>query len=165
MCIYTPIYISFSLDDFLVHGTNSWYLLNLILDFIFLIDIAVVFFSAFYDEDFKIVDDFKIIATNYLRGWFVTDIIAIIPFDLIVINNKAQKVNSMIRIVKIGRIYKIIKLTRLLRMVKIMNKRNQIFQLASQLFQFGNGLQRIAFFIISSLLVCHIFACLWIFFT
>lgn len=89
MCIYTPIYISFSLDDFSAHGTNSWYLLNLILDIIFLIDIVVVFLSAFYDEDFRIVDDVKIIANYYLKGWLVTDIIAIIPFDLIVINNKA----------------------------------------------------------------------------
>ena len=96
----------------------------IVIDIIFLIDIFVVFFSAFYDEDFKIVDDLSVISSYYLRGWFIIDLTAIIPFDIMINNSDTHNVNGMIRIVKIGRIYKIIKLTRLLRMVKLMNKRN-----------------------------------------
>lgn len=71
----------------------------------------------------------------------------------------------MVRIAKFGRISKILKLTRLIRMVKMLKKQNNIFKHASEFFQISNGFQRIFFFIFSSVLVCHIFSCLWIFFT
>ena len=51
------------------------------MDFIFGIDIIVVFFSAYYNEDFKIIDDRAAIAREYVKGWFLLDFVAIIPFD------------------------------------------------------------------------------------
>ena len=49
----------------------------------FLIDIIVSYPTAFYDDDFKIVDDRCIIATEYIRGWFLIDLLSIFPFTLI----------------------------------------------------------------------------------
>jgi hypothetical protein len=50
-------------------------------DGVFLIDIIIIFNTAFYDNDFKIIENRKIIAKKYLSGWFTIDIVAIIPFD------------------------------------------------------------------------------------
>lgn len=87
MCIYTPIYISFSIDEDLNYS-SGWHILNYVLDFIFLIDIFIVFLSAFYNEDFKMVDDISVIACNYIQGWFIIDVVAIIPFDFFIIDSK-----------------------------------------------------------------------------
>lgn len=55
----------------------------LIIDLIFLLDIFVIFFSAYEDEDLKIQDDRKSIAKNYLKGWFCIDVAAILPIETI----------------------------------------------------------------------------------
>jgi len=57
--------------------------LNYSIDFLFFIDILVNFNSAFLDPAFVMVDDRKKIAAQYLKNWFFIDLIAIIPFDLI----------------------------------------------------------------------------------
>lgn len=79
-CIYTPIVIAFheepedgSLDFCMVS--------NMVVDIFFGLDILIVFFSAFYDEDFNIIDDMKDIARFYIIGWFFFDVLAIVPFD------------------------------------------------------------------------------------
>ena len=46
-------------------------------------DIFFSFNQAYYDEDFVIIEDRKTIGSNYLKGWFSVDLIAIIPLDLI----------------------------------------------------------------------------------
>ena len=53
---------------------------NNIIDSLFGIDILLTFVSATQDEDFFIVDDHKVLACNYLNGWFFIDLIAIVPF-------------------------------------------------------------------------------------
>jgi len=58
--------------------------LDYVVDLLFLLDILVVFNTAYYDEDVDLVDDRKQIAKNYLKGWFTVDLLAIIPFDKII---------------------------------------------------------------------------------
>ena len=77
-CCSTPIFICFHQDS---PGIDGWELLNIIVDSFFAIDICIVFFTAFYDEDFVIVDDLADIARNYIFGWFILDVVAITPFD------------------------------------------------------------------------------------
>ena len=38
------------------------------------------FFSAFYDDEFVLQDECKVIAHQYLKSWFLIDFVAIIPF-------------------------------------------------------------------------------------
>ena len=63
-------------------GMDAWMLSNIIVDIFFGIDILIVFFSAFFDDDFYIVDELKDIARFYILGWFFLDVLAITPFDV-----------------------------------------------------------------------------------
>ena len=54
------------------------------MDLLFLMDILVVFNTAYYDDDVDLVDDRKQIAKTYVKGWFTIDLLAIIPFDKII---------------------------------------------------------------------------------
>jgi len=69
----------------------------------------------------------------------------------------------MVRIAKIGRMYKLVKLTKLIRIFKSI-KKNAIMKTAATFLMIGAGMERMMFFIVTSVMVCHVFACLWIFF-
>jgi len=57
-----------------------WSYFENIFDGLFLIDIVVNFLSAYFDEDYILVDNLKPIAFNYLRTWLIIDVVAIFPF-------------------------------------------------------------------------------------
>jgi hypothetical protein len=78
-CLLTPFRIAFGeIEDPL-----EWIIINYTIDACFLVDIFVIFNSAFYDSEFLVVEDRKVIAKDYLKGWFLIDLLAIIPFDLL----------------------------------------------------------------------------------
>ena len=67
-----------------------WFVVNRIVDFIFILDMYFTFRTAFrrkLKEGWTVVEDFSEIRAAYLRGWFAVDLVSIIPFwiiDLIV---------------------------------------------------------------------------------
>lgn len=101
-------------------------MLNQMTDLMFLFDIIIIFNSAFYDEDFNLVQDRKSIAILYIQTWFFIDLLAIMPFDLIFGNSK--NLNEVVRIARIGRMYKLIKLTRMFKVFKILKEKNKMFK-------------------------------------
>ena len=120
-CLVTPCRIAFVEVE-----TPQWNVINYIVDFMFLIDIFVVFNSAYYDEDFNLVTSRKIIACQYLTGWFFIDLFAIVPFDQFF--GSSQNLSDLVRISKIGRMYKLVKLTRLFKMFKMVKDKNKLFK-------------------------------------
>lgn len=59
-CFMTPWNIVFDNDSSVMKIADNT------IDFMFLIDLIMTFFTAFPDNDFETVDDYKKIATNYL---------------------------------------------------------------------------------------------------
>lgn len=49
-----------------------------------MLDIFINFNTVITDEQMKIIDDRKVIAQHYLKSWFLIDVLAIIPFDLLI---------------------------------------------------------------------------------
>jgi hypothetical protein len=60
-CIATPARIAFSSED-----TVGWATVRWIVDFLFLMDIIIIFNSATQDDDFRTIDDRKLIACDYI---------------------------------------------------------------------------------------------------
>lgn len=117
-CSVTPVRIAFyDVDDLF------WTVFNSTIDLLFAVDIIVIFFTATYDDDFVLVDNLGRIATMYLGGWFLLDLLAIFPFDQVnpasTAGETTDHVNGMARIARLGRMYKLIKLTRLIRVLKV----------------------------------------------
>ena len=94
----------------------GWLIANNTFDFFFLIDIILNFNTAYYDEDFAIIEDRCEIAKSYLTGWFIIDVLAIFPFDVLM---NANQMNGMVRLTRLSRLYKVIKLLRLVRIFKL----------------------------------------------
>jgi len=75
-----------------------------------------------------------------LLGWFVPDVLAVLPIELIMgANRGTMNLNGMIRITKLGRLYKLIKLTRMLRMLKMLKQKSNIKRITKDLLQLGEG--------------------------
>jgi hypothetical protein len=109
---------------------TKWKIINSLVDICFTLDIFIVFNTAYYDEDYKIVEDRKIIAKTYLKGWFIIDVGAVVPFELIF--GSIGSYNGLIKIARIGRLYKLLKLTRMLRVFKFLKQQNKLFKYANQ---------------------------------
>jgi hypothetical protein len=46
------------------------------------IDIALHFRTTFVNKKGEVVSNPKVIALNYVKGWFLLDLLAALPFDL-----------------------------------------------------------------------------------
>ncbi|VUZ47115.1 unnamed protein product, partial [Hymenolepis diminuta] len=64
---------------------NERYLrtLDMIIEVLFIIDILLNFRTTFVSKSGQVVHHSKEIALNYIRGWFILDLIAAVPFDII----------------------------------------------------------------------------------
>ena len=106
------------------------------------------------------IDNRKIIAIAYLKSWFFIDTIAIIPFEAFL---GGSGMNEVVRLARIGRLYKLIKLTKLLRVFKIVKDRSKFLKYVQDMLQLGYGFERLIFFVLVFLIMCHIVSCLWVF--
>ena len=99
-----------------------------LVDLIFLVDVILMFMTAYYDDDFSIISDRKLIAINYLKTWFTIDILAIIPFEIFTNNNKGY--NDIVRLARLSRMQKLIKMLRLVRIMKLFKMKNNFLKYA-----------------------------------
>jgi hypothetical protein len=100
-----------------------------------------------------------LIAKEYLKSWFIIDLLAIVPFDLLISYNNYQEI---IRIARLGKISKLIKMTRLLRILKIVKQRNQLMRYMNDFLKIGLGFERLIFFALIFFLLCHVLTCMWV---
>ena len=111
--VMSPYRLAFVEED-----DTKWKIINAVVDSLFTADILVAFNSAYYDDDYVIVEDRKTIAKFYLKGWFFIDFGAVIPFEYIL--GSIGSYNGLIKIARIGRLYKLVKLTRIIRIFKFL---------------------------------------------
>jgi hypothetical protein len=57
----------------------TWQILSNLVNIFFIIDMIINFTTAFYDEDFNFIINRKEIVKKYLKGFFILDLIAIVP--------------------------------------------------------------------------------------
>lgn len=155
-CVLTPYNIAFYSGN----EPDGLKYLILAIDCLFLIDIGVIFNTVYYNLDMETVTDRKSIASNYLTGWFIVDLLAILPFDIIL--SAGTDFNQMVKVARVGRLYKLVKLTRLLRILKIMKDKSRLLKYLNDLLKIGLGFERLFFFLLIFLMLIHIVTCLWI---
>ena len=77
-CLITPYRIAFGPEK---GDYAGWRGLSYTFDVCFFFDMIILFNTAYYNDEYQIVEDRKMIACEYLKGWFTIDLLAIIPFD------------------------------------------------------------------------------------
>ena len=118
----TPYTIAFHM----VEDTTTK-IINTTIDILFLIDMLVIFNTTIYDANMRFVINRKKIAIAYLKGWFMIDLLAIMPFDLMVQSSANNlTVMNMVRVTRFGKITRLVKLTRLIRLLKIVKEKSKL---------------------------------------
>lgn len=68
--------------------------LLIIVDVTFIIDILINFRTTFVNGQDEVVSHPGRIAVHYLSGWFLIDLVAAIPFDLLLVGSDTDEVSS-----------------------------------------------------------------------
>lgn len=161
--ILSPYLLAFSLDK------GIFQLIDIISDIIFLINMGLSFFLAYYDddEDLLIVSKSKI-ACHYLKTFFVFDLLSSIPFSIVSVasisftTDLSKKINAFQKISKITKFYRILKWTRLIKVLKYSDKeKKNLTHYFKDMTKTKVG--QISKFIFLLLLIIHLSASLWIF--
>ena len=143
-------------------------IVNLIVDCIFCVDIAVAFHTGFYVKMLNgqdvLEDHHWLIAQRYLKGWFFVDLISSIPFERFVCGTLPKPkpgetaeggVTDSLRGLKVARF---LKLTRLIRFNRMLNKWQAMTAKKWQL-----NATRLLKLILMLLLTAHFMGCIWMF--
>ena len=65
--------------------STPFFVFNLCIDFVFLIDIFITFRTSYFDDYGQEIDSPLEIAKNYLKGQFCIDLLAFLPLDVIIV--------------------------------------------------------------------------------
>jgi len=63
------------------------------------VDIIINFRTTFVNSNDEVVSHPGKIAVHYLKGWFIIDLVAAIPFDLLLVGSYTDEVSSVARFV------------------------------------------------------------------
>lgn len=134
-----------------------WTDINIVCELMFLLDILVVFNTAYYESEFKLIKTRSQIAKNYFKESFWVDFTALIPADYIIL---ALYPDWNLNRVVLLRLYKMVRITRLF---KVYNHVTDITQQSAfrELLNIDPGVMRLSFFLLLFFILCHFTACLW----
>ena len=107
LAIITSFAVGFELVLKSLSENEHYAILTYVFDFLFLIDILVQFRTTYFSMEGEEVRDWRKIAIRYIKGMFLLDFIATIPWALIA---------------NILKLLKILKVTRITRFTKVIEK-------------------------------------------
>ena len=121
--IVTPAEIAFSdspdsISDLEIDGL---FVLNRIIDVVFLTDMGVQMNLAYQDSENggRNIKDLRKIRWRYLKGWFTIDLLSVIPLDII---GLGLPLPDGLRMVRLLRLIRILKMARVLRASRILQR-------------------------------------------
>lgn len=138
--------------------TPVWNFVNILLEMMFLMDMLVVFNTAYHESEFKMVKDRKSIAKRYLQDQFLIDFTALLPLDyLLVFFYPEWDINRIVLL----RLYKMVRVTRLF---KVYYKLTDLTKQSAfrDFLNIDISTIRLSFFGLLFFLMCHFTACLWV---
>lgn len=153
--IFRPYQVAFDKEAIYLPG---WSAVNIICELMFMADMLVVFNTAYYESEFKLVKDRKSIAKHYLQDQFLTDFTALLPLDyMLIFFHPEWDLNKVILL----RLYKMVRVTRLF---KVYYKLTDLTKQSAfrDLLKMDLPIIRLSFFLLLFFLMCHYTACLWV---
>uniref|UniRef100_A0A3B4CWQ7 Voltage-gated inwardly rectifying potassium channel KCNH2 n=1 Tax=Pygocentrus nattereri TaxID=42514 RepID=A0A3B4CWQ7_PYGNA len=84
---------------------------DLIVDIMFIIDILINFRTTYVNANDEVVSHPLRIAVHYFKGWFLIDMVAAIPFDLLIYRN-GEETTTLIGLLKTARLLRLVRVAR-----------------------------------------------------
>ncbi|XP_059089572.1 potassium voltage-gated channel subfamily H member 8-like [Tigriopus californicus] len=120
--------------------------LDVIVEAIFIIDILLNFRTTFVNKKGEVVSTSKSIAFHYMKGWFILDLIAALPFDVLYASELSEMDSESFTSIHL------LKLTRLLRLARLLQKMDRYSQYSIVI---------LTLLMMTFALLAHWMACIW----
>ena len=146
--LVTPFEVAFIADD----PFSPMYFVNLVVNLAFFFDLCLNFCLMYYDpREQKMISDRRKVAKRYLRGFFLIDLVSVMPYDDI---TRMTGGSSNLKILRVVRIIRLAKLLRILRSARIFARfeNNMVI---------NYGVLKLTKFVVGTLFIAHWMACLW----
>ena len=123
LLIYTDTYMPFKLAFISDADTNTTFIVDNVVYFMFMFDMCVNFNLPIRNKDDTYEYSRKIVAMTYLKSWFFIDLMASLPMTLIqkyiVPTGFNLRGQNLIRMARLPRLYRMLRMARLLKIVKM----------------------------------------------
>ncbi|XP_041658227.1 potassium voltage-gated channel subfamily H member 2-like [Cheilinus undulatus] len=125
--IFTPYSATFLLSDqeeaamqTCGYSCSPLNVVDLIVDIMFIVDIIINFRTTYVNSNDEVVSQSSRIAVHYFKGWFLIDMVAAIPFDLLIYRSGEEVVRgggegettTLIGLLKTARLLRLVRVAR-----------------------------------------------------
>ncbi|NWR38576.1 KCNH2 protein, partial [Tachuris rubrigastra] len=117
--IFTPYSAAFLLSDseeaqrhHCGYSCSPLNVVDLIVDIMFIIDILINFRTTYVNSNEEVVSHPAKIAIHYFKGWFLIDMVAAIPFDLLIFGSGSEETTTLIGLLKTARLLRLVRVAR-----------------------------------------------------
>ncbi|XP_017338965.1 potassium voltage-gated channel subfamily H member 6 isoform X2 [Ictalurus punctatus] len=149
--IFTPYSAAFLLNELAQkqrrvcgYTCNPLNIVDAIVDILFMVDIVISFRTTYVNHNDEVVTHPKLIAIHYIKGWFLIDMVAALPFDLLIFKSGSDETTTIL----IG----LLKTARLLRLVRVARKLDRYSEY---------GAAVLFLLMCTFVLIAHWLACIW----
>ena len=153
--VITPVEVAFLSEG---APSSSLFWANRVVDLVFLVDMVQNFFLPFKDSNDgnRWVRRHRDIVKHYLRGWFVIDLVSLLPYGLLGRALESSQLEQLqgIRVIRLLRLMKLTRMARLSRVAAVFEKWEM--ELAVPYAKLA-----LTKYASTVLLAMHWFACLW----
>ncbi|XP_026767721.2 potassium voltage-gated channel subfamily H member 1a isoform X2 [Pangasianodon hypophthalmus] len=111
LTFYTAIMVPYNVSFKTKQNNVAWLVVDSVVDVIFLVDIVLNFHTTFVGPAGEVISDPKLIRMNYLKTWFVIDLLSCLPYDVInAFENVDEGISSLfsslkvVRLLRLGRV-------------------------------------------------------------
>ncbi|KAJ6660553.1 hypothetical protein lerEdw1_017550 [Lerista edwardsae] len=87
-------------------------IIDLIVDIMFIVDIIINFRTTYVNINDEVVSHPAKIAIHYFKGWFLIDMVAAIPFDLLIFRSGSDETTTLIGLLKTARLLRLVRVAR-----------------------------------------------------
>ncbi|XP_062338231.1 potassium voltage-gated channel subfamily H member 2-like [Osmerus eperlanus] len=116
--IFTPYSAAFLLSDqeeaamqSCGYSCSPLNVVDLIVDIMFIVDIVINFRTTYVNSNDEVVSQSSRIAVHYFKGWFLIDMVAAIPFDLLIYRS-GEETTTLIGLLKTARLLRLVRVAR-----------------------------------------------------
>ena len=139
--------------------------------FIYVLFVGDIFlnFKKYTLNGTELVTDPKQLRHNYLRGWFIVDVLSVLPADYIILllrhnddESNLAKTTRYLRFLRFGRLMRLIKLAKGSSMQDFLNLASEFGSNVGISPEQGQFVGRILFLVFVMLILSHMVGCLWL---
>jgi len=161
MTFYVPFQVCLRWEDDFTYRSRSVFWFEVSTDIAFSFDIFFNFFTAYHDPSSKVlICSLKLIALRYLKGFFILDLAATIPFGYLLSESSLANSNKLGKLVKFPKMIKFLRAVRLLKLLRVYKIQQFIMKLETE-YNIHHGITKMIKIFSMVLLVTHLVACFW----